>query len=148
MQIVKTSAKKRGVKPGSPKPAGSGRAPGTTNKVTAEARAAIAFFVDNNAGRLQEWLDKVAGGVPRLDTKGQFVYNGDGEQVWLVAPNPEKAYNMFQSVVEYHVPKLARTEVTGANGGPVTTAHVNLKGLNDAELAQMSALMDKVSNVI
>lgn len=72
-----------------------GRAPGTPNKATQDARQAIAFFVDSNAHRLTEWLDLVA------------------------AENPAKAFELFQSVVEYHVPKLARTEHVGDGGGPV-----------------------------
>ena len=80
-----------------------GRAVGTPNKSTAKAREAIAAFVDGNAHRLTEWLDTVAYGDPEHDIK----------------PNPAKAFELFQSVVEYHVPKLARTEVTGADQGPV-----------------------------
>lgn len=76
---------------------------GTPNKVTADARAAIASFVDGNAHRLAEWLDQVA--------------NGNDEEG--IKPNPIKAAEMFMAVVEYHVPKLARTEVTGADRGPV-----------------------------
>jgi hypothetical protein len=74
-----------------------GRQKGTPNKTTNAAREAIALFVDNNAHRLEGWLDQVA------------------------QENPEKAFQLFQSVVEYHVPKLARTEqtLTGADGGPV-----------------------------
>jgi hypothetical protein len=82
------------------------RPKGTPNRATAAAREAIAAFVDGNAGRLQGWLDKVADGV--IDADGKYV----------VKPDPQKAFEMFQSVVEYHVPKLARTEVTGADGGP------------------------------
>ena len=78
-----------------------GRAAGVPNKVTAQAREAIAMFVDGNAHRLTEWLDQVANG--NEDTK----------------PNPAKAFELFQSVVEYHVPKLARTEITGKDDGPV-----------------------------
>jgi hypothetical protein len=78
-----------------------GRVAGTPNKVTAQAREAIAMFVDGNAHRLAEWLDAVANG--NEDTK----------------PNPAKAFELFQSVVEYHVPKLARTEITGKDDGPV-----------------------------
>lgn len=76
---------------------GMGRPKGTPNKATTQAREAIARFVDGNAHRLEGWLDQVA------------------------AENPEKAFQLFQSVVEYHVPKLARSEqtVTGADGGPV-----------------------------
>ena len=80
-----------------------GRTSGTPNKATAQAREAIAAFVDGNAYRLTEWLDEVANGDPSRDIK----------------PNPAKAFELFQSVVEYHVPKLARTEVTGANEGPI-----------------------------
>lgn len=44
------------------------------------------MFVDNNAHRLEEWLDRVA------------------------EESPEKAFQLFQSVIEYHIPKLARTD--------------------------------------
>jgi hypothetical protein len=80
-----------------------GRTVGTPNKVTAQAREAIAMFVDGNAHRLTQWLDDVANGIPEADIK----------------PNPAKAFELFQSVVEYHVPKLARTEITGKDDGPV-----------------------------
>ena len=69
---------------------------GIPNKVTADARAAIARFVDANADRMQTWLDQVA------------------------AESPEKAFNMLKDVIEYHVPKLARTEITGKDGERLT----------------------------
>lgn len=72
-----------------------GRTKGVPNKATLAAREAIGKFVDGNAHRLQDWLDKVA------------------------AKDPEKAFSLFQSVIEYHVPKLARSEITGKDGGPV-----------------------------
>ena len=81
----------------------AGRKKGIPNKSTQAAREAIALFDDGNAHRLTEWLDTVANGDPDHDIK----------------PNPAKAFELFQSVVEYHVPKLARTEVTGADQGPV-----------------------------
>lgn len=80
-----------------------GRAKGTPNKATQEARQAIATFVDGNAHRLTEWLDAVA----------------EGDEANGIKPNPGKAFELFQSVIEYHVPKLNRTEHTGENGGPV-----------------------------
>lgn len=100
----------------------SGRKAGTPNKTTAEARAAIAKFVDGNAHRLQGWLDKVAEGV-KDDNTGDYI----------VKPDPERAYQLFQSVIEYHVPKLARTDTTlsGPDGGPVQhagTFNVNFVG--------------------
>lgn len=108
-----------------------------------EARSAIAAFVDGNAHRLQHWLDVVAAGVPRLSPSGEQMRDGDGNPLWVVPPNPEKAFNLFQSVVEYHVPKLARTEMTGANGGAITVASLDLKHLSDIELAQVSQLLLK-----
>jgi hypothetical protein len=134
-----------GAKPGSTKPKGSGRAVGTQNKITLTAKAAIAEFVDGNAHRLEGWLDKVANGEVLLDKDGKPVYDSEGNPVYLVRPNPERAFNLFQSVVEYHVPKLARSELTGLNGGAIQTRNIDLKGLNDAELAAMEKLMVKAA---
>jgi hypothetical protein len=80
-----------------------GRAPGTPNKATNNARQAIALFIDGNAHRLTGWLDAVAHGDPENDIK----------------PNPAKAFDMFQSVVEYHIPKLARQEFAGDPNNPL-----------------------------
>jgi len=79
---------------------GGGRPSGSLGKTTIQAREAIAAFVDNNADRLTGWLDRVA------------------------ADNPAKAFELFQSVVEYHIPKLARSEMVGLNGGPVKIEHL------------------------
>jgi hypothetical protein len=84
-----------------------GRQAGTPNKVTNEARQAIASFVDGNAHRLTGWLDAVAEGVRTPE--------GD----YVVPPNPAKAFDMFQSVVEYHIPKLARQELVGSDSQPL-----------------------------
>ena len=99
-----------------------GRQAGTPNKATAEARQAIAEFVDGNAHRLTEWLDMVAEGVKTVDPE-------TGEEKYIVQPNPAKAFDMFQSVVEYHVPKLARMEVAGDKANPLEVdVHVNVFG--------------------
>lgn len=79
------------------------RPKGSPNKTTALAREAIARFVDGNAHRLQGWLDDIA-----ADEK----------------LGPKVAFDCFMDVVEYHVPKLARTELTGDGGGPVQVASV------------------------
>ena len=134
-----------GAKPGTTKPAGSGRAAGTQNKITLTAKAAIAEFVDGNAHRLAGWLDQVANGRRLMDKDGKQVYDGQGNVVYEIRPNPEKAFNLFQSVVEYHVPKLARSEISGPNGGAIETSVVDLKGLSDTELAQMQALLGKAA---
>jgi hypothetical protein len=71
-----------------PPNAGRGRVKGTPNKSTAEARAAIADFVDGNAHRLQTWLDAIA------------------------KDDPAKAFALFLSVIEYHVPKLKHVDAS------------------------------------
>lgn len=73
-----------------------GRAKGTPNKVTSNAREAIARFVDGNAPRLQSWLDQIA--------------TNDG---------PAAAFKCFSDLLEYHVPKLSRTELSGDAKNPV-----------------------------
>lgn len=102
-----------------------GRQAGTPNKATNEARRAIASFVDGNAHRLTEWLDQVANGVKVIEQ------TDDGEvlEKYVVPPNPAKAFDMFQSVVEYHIPKLARMEHSGSDDNPVVIEHnVNVFG--------------------
>lgn len=123
----------------------SGRKAGTPNRATLDARRAIADFVDSNTHRLQDWLDKVAEGVPKLGPDGKPVYNDNGMPMWDVPPNPEKAYQLMQSVIEYHVPKVARKEISGPDGGPITLSAMDLTGLSDGELAQMQALLGKAA---
>ncbi len=82
---------------------GKGRAKGVPNKATANAREAIAQFVDGNAHRLEGWLDEMA-----LDPK----------------LGPKAAFDAFMGVVEYHVPKLARTEHVGDEGGEIKFAKI------------------------
>jgi len=103
-----------------------GRAPGTPNKATTDARQAIASFVDGNAHRLTEWLDKVADGVKVIEVDAN---SGEPIERYVVPPNPAKAFDLFQSVVEYHIPKLARMEVAGDDNKPIVIEHnVNVFG--------------------
>lgn len=79
-----------------PPNAGKGRVKGVPNKATKNARQAIGAFVDNNSPRLQRLLDQIE------ERQG-----------------PQAAWNCIIDLIEYHVPKLARTELTGEGGGPV-----------------------------
>lgn len=83
-----------------PKPpnAGKGRPAGVPNKATSAAREAIARFVDGNVDKLQGWLDEIA-----ADPKH----------------GPLVAFRCVMEVCEYHIPKLARTEHTGKDGGAI-----------------------------
>jgi hypothetical protein len=78
-----------------PPAAGNGRPKGSPNKSTAAVREAIAKMAEMNAPRFAMWLDEVA------------------------QKSPEKACDIYLRAIEYHIPKLARTEVTGTDGQPV-----------------------------
>ena len=69
-----------------------GRAKGTPNKSTAEIRDAYQKLVESNLTNMTEWLTLVA------------------------AENPERAMDLMLKLSEYMIPKLARQEVTGADG--------------------------------
>ena len=69
-----------------------GRAKGTPNKTTAEIRDAYQKLVEDNLTNMTEWLVQVA------------------------ADNPERAMDLMLKLSEYMIPKLARQEVTGADG--------------------------------
>lgn len=73
----------------------SGRPRGVPNKATGKAREAIAMFVDDNADKLSEWLERVA------------------------AKDPATAFKLFQSVIEFHIPKLNRNTVVGDANNPL-----------------------------
>ena len=102
------------------KKTGGGNRKGRPNKITADARAAIALFVDRNAHRLQGWLDAIAEGVKGPDDE-------EGNETYLIEPDPQKAFELFQSVIEYHVPKLARSEV--AIDPKANTLRVKVEGI-------------------
>ena len=84
-----------------------GRKAGVPNKVTQEAREAVKALLDANLPYLQTWLQNTAEGI----------YD-DKTDKWIVPPNPGKACDIVQNMVEYAVPKLARTEVVGDEKAP------------------------------
>jgi hypothetical protein len=69
-----------------------GRTKGTPNKSTAEIREAYQKLVDDNLDNMKVWLEKVA------------------------EDDPNKALDMMLKLSEYFIPKLARQELTGADG--------------------------------
>jgi hypothetical protein len=116
-ETVKQSTVKRRVGDGTP---GPGRPKGIPNRSTTNAREALARFVDNNADRLQGWLDEIA------ETQG-----------------PMAAFRCWADVVEYHIPKLARTEHVGDGGGPVaSTVTLDVSKLSSTSLAEILAARD------
>ena len=74
---------------------GPGRPKGLPNRATQAVREAIARMAEENAENFNLWLSQVA------------------------ASSPEKACDIYLKAIEYHIPKLARTEVTGKDDGPI-----------------------------
>ena len=60
-----------------------------------DVRNAIALIAQDNAGNFARWLNEVA------------------------SEDPAKAADLYLKAIEYHIPKLARSETTGKDGGPV-----------------------------
>ena len=85
----------------------AGRKAGIPNKATTEAREAVKAILDSNLPFIQSWIQSTAEGI--FD---------DQAGKWIVQPNPAKACEIVQNLVEYSVPKLARTEVVGDAKAP------------------------------
>jgi hypothetical protein len=80
-----------------------GRPKGTPNKVTQEFRDTVQRLLDENSDNMSRWLTLVA--------------EGDGTD--RGTPDPAKALDLLAKLAEYAAPKLARTELTGTDGGPI-----------------------------
>lgn len=87
---------------------GAGRPAGAPNESTKAVRAAIARFAEENVDKLAQWIGEVN--------------------------DPYKRAELFLKALEYHIPKLAREEQTGADGGPVAHTYRWLDG-DDEEVA-------------
>ena len=86
-------------------PGQSGNPGGKPDRRKTKAQIAITHFVNDNAEKLQTWLDKIA------------------------ETEPKEAFKAFTSVVEFALPKLARTELTGDEEAPLRTVNeVILRG--------------------
>lgn len=80
-----------------------GRKPGSPNRVTTEFRETVQRLLDENRDNLTKWLSQVAEGDAAADLKA----------------DPGKALDLMAKLAEFAAPKLQRTELTGAGGGPV-----------------------------
>lgn len=76
---------------GTPKPANSGRKPGSVNKSTRDVREAIAEFARANVQNMSAWLEAV---------------------------EPGRRMELYLRALEYHIPKASRAEAAGTDSGP------------------------------
>lgn len=72
-----------------------GRKAGTPNKATREFRETITRLLEDNSENFTAWLSDVA------------------------STDKAKALDLVAKLAEYAAPKLARTELTGKDGGPL-----------------------------
>lgn len=79
------------------KKTGGGSRAGSPNKTTKDVREAMAVFCQSNVDQISEWLKEV--------------------------DDPAKRIDLFLRALEYHVPKLARTEVSGVDGKAIAFDH-------------------------
>jgi hypothetical protein len=79
---------------------GKGRPKGSVNKSTKVVREAIAELLNRNSAYMDRWLQRVA----------------EGDEVLGIKADPYKALDIMLKMSEYHIPKLARTELTGVDG--------------------------------
>jgi len=82
---------------------GRGRPKGAVNKATRQFRDTVNALLEGNADNVSEWLHTVA--------------YGDGDQL---KPDPKGALDILSKLAEFATPKLARQELVGDNGGPLT----------------------------
>jgi len=100
---------------------GRGRPKGAVNRVTNEFRETVRCLLEDNSQNVSKWLELVAEGDPDRD----------------IRPDPYKALDMISKLAEYATPKLARTEVTGKDGGAL-----EISNLSEDELdAKINAAM-------
>lgn len=86
---------------------GKGRPKGAANKATADVRACIALIAERNIEAFGEWLDAVE--------------------------DPAKRAELFLRMLEYHIPKLGRTEHTGKDGAELSAFAIPIPVADPAE---------------
>ena len=105
---------------------------GCPNRTTQAAREVVTLFVEGNLPKLQAWLDQVAEGVW-----------DEHEEKWAVKPDPQAAFLMVMSLMEYHLPKLARTDVRMPGELTVKTFHLKKVASHEGAVASNPPIYDQ-----
>ena len=104
---------KKGTRPPN---AGKGRPKGSTNRTTRDVREAVSALVQGNNDNLEKWLQRIA------------------------KSDPSRAFDLILKLMEYHIPKLARTELAIEPKDEVEDMYL----LTDAELMAIIVSEDPV----
>jgi hypothetical protein len=86
-----------------------GKQKGSQNKATRDIKEAYRMLIEQNLDNLTGWLETIA------------------------AKDPEKAMKMLSDLSEYVIPKLARSEHTGADGKDLIPRRIVFKKFNKDE---------------
>lgn len=76
----------------------AGSRKGIPNRTTQKVRDAVACIAENNIEKVQKWLEDIK--------------------------DPKHRLELFIRLLEYHIPKLARTELTGEDGGEIKIVRI------------------------
>jgi hypothetical protein len=87
MRNLKTGENKRGGHRFNGTKPGPGRPPGRANKITRDVREMIAAFAERKAEDFERWIERTA------------------------VKDPGKAATLYLAAIEYHIPRLQRTDV-------------------------------------
>jgi len=105
-----------------------GRPKGVPNKITSAAKSAFLATFEKLEPDIEQWIRQTAEGVEEpLVIAGSVVVSEDGEPRMVKrGADPGKAADLLIRMAEYHFPKLARSEVSGPDGDPLTIQVVTL----------------------
>lgn len=126
-----------GSKPGERR---GGREKGTPNAATAQARKAIAAIAEGMAAEFEGWLRTTADGVVAPLTPEE-IKAGELPK-YLVKPDPRGAADLYLKAIEYHIPKLARVQLSGDPDNPLVPPAIvipaDMSPMDAAELYRLA----------